>query len=75
MRGHGLSDCPGSPYFMGDVISDVEALLDHLNVCDCFFVELSIGGMTAQGLTAKRLDLIGAMVLSNTAVKIATPAI
>ena len=75
MRGHGLSDCPGAPYSMGELISDVEALLDHLNICDCFFVGLSIGGMIAQGLATKRLDLIRAMVLSNTAAKIATPAI
>ena len=75
MRGHVLSDCPAAPYSMGDLISDVEALLDHLNICDYFFVGLSIGGMIAQGLTTKRLDLIRAMVLSNTAAKIATPAI
>ena len=75
MRGHGLSDCPEAPYSMSDLVSDVEALLDHLNICDCFFKGLSIGGMIAQGLATKRLDPIRAMVLSNTAAKIATPAI
>ena len=60
---------------MAGLISDVEALLDHLNICDCFFVGLSIGGMIAQSLATKRLDLIRAMALSNTAAKIATPAI
>ena len=75
MRGHGLSDCPNAPYSMGALISDVEALLDHLNISNCLFVGLSIGGMIAQGLATKRLDLIRAMVLSNTAAKIATPAI
>ena len=34
MRGHGLSDCRRYLYSMGDLISDVDALLDHLNVCD-----------------------------------------
>ena len=62
MRGHGLSDCPEAPYSMGDLVSDVEALLDHLNICDCFFKGLSIGGMIAQGLATKRLDPIRAMV-------------
>jgi 3-oxoadipate enol-lactonase len=38
------------------------------------FVGLSIGGMIAQGLAVKRLDLIRAMVLSNTAAKIGNPA-
>jgi len=75
MRGRGLSDCRGAPYSMGDLISDVDALLDHLNVCDCFFAGLSIDGMITQGLATKHLNLICTMVLSNTAAKIATPAI
>ena len=72
-RGHGLSTCPPSPYSMGALVSDAERLLDHLQVKDCVFVGLSIGGMIAQGLAVKRLDLIRAMVLSNTAAKIGTP--
>ena len=60
---------------MGALISDVEALLDHLNISNCLFVGLSIGGIIAQGLATKRLDLIRAMALSNTAAKIAIPAI
>ncbi len=72
-RGHGLSSCPPSPYTMGALISDTERLLDHLKVRDCVFVGLSIGGMIAQGLAIKRLDLVRAMVLSNTAAKIGTP--
>ena len=72
-RGHGLSSCPPAPYAMGSLVTDVERLLDHLGVKDCVFVGLSIGGMIAQGLATKRLDLIRAMVLSNTAAKIGTP--
>ncbi|WP_299676688.1 3-oxoadipate enol-lactonase [uncultured Roseobacter sp.] len=72
-RGHGLSTCPPTPYTMGALITDTEALLDHLDVQGCVFVGLSIGGMIAQGLAVKRLDLIRAMVLSNTAAKIGTP--
>ena len=69
-RGHGLSSTPPAPYSMGALISDVERLLDHLNVKDCVFVGLSVGGMIAQGLATKRLDLIRALVLSNTGAKI-----
>ena len=69
-RGHGLSTCPDAPYAMGALIRDAEQLLDHLQVTNCVFVGLSIGGMIAQGLAVKRLDLIRAMVLSNTAAKI-----
>ncbi len=71
-RGHGLSDCPEGPYSMGALVSDVEKLLDFLGVKDCVFVGLSIGGMIAQGLAAKRMDLVRAMVLSNTGAKIGT---
>lgn len=72
-RGHGLSSCPDGPYSMGSLISDTERLLDLLNVQDSVFVGLSIGGMIAQGLAIKRLDLVRAMVLSNTAAKIGNP--
>ena len=71
-RGHGLSSCPQGPYSMGALVKDAEALLDHLGVKDCVFVGLSIGGMIAQGLAVKRLDLIRGMVISNTAAKIGT---
>jgi 3-oxoadipate enol-lactonase len=71
-RGHGLSDCPPAPYAMGTLVRDAEALLDHLEVKDCVFVGLSIGGMIAQGLAVKRLDLVRGLVLSNTAARIGT---
>lgn len=71
-RGHGLSACPPGPYSMGALIRDAERLLDALEVKDCVFVGLSVGGLIAQGLAVKRLDLVRAMVLSNTAAKIGT---
>lgn len=73
-RGHGRSDVPPAPYTMGALVSDAEAVCDHHAVRDCAFVGLSIGGMIAQGLAVKRLDLIRALVLSNTAAKIGSPA-
>ncbi|TMV65069.1 alpha/beta fold hydrolase, partial [Thioclava sp. BHET1] len=74
-RGHGQSDCPAPPYAMGALIRDAESLLDHLGVRDCVFAGLSMGGMIAQGLAVKRLDQIRALVLSNTAARIATAAL
>lgn len=71
-RGHGLSSCPDAPYSMGALVRDAEQLLDLLEIRDCAFVGLSIGGMIAQGLAVKRLDLVRAMALSNTAAKIGT---
>ena len=72
-RGHGKSSCPPAPYSMGALVSDAEAVCDALNVRDAMFVGLSIGGMIAQGLAVKRLDIIRALVLSNTAAKIGNP--
>ena len=74
LRGHGLSSTPPAPYSMGALIRDAEQLLDLLDVKDCVFVGLSIGGMIAQGLAVKRMDQIRGLVLSNTAAKIGTPS-
>lgn len=73
-RGHGLSTCPPAPYAMGTLVRDAERVMDALMVRDAVFVGLSIGGLIAQGLAAKRLDLIRAVVLSNTGFKIGTRA-
>ncbi|MEM8731125.1 MAG: 3-oxoadipate enol-lactonase [Pseudomonadota bacterium] len=71
-RGHGLSSCPPGRFSMGALVSDAETLLDALGVQNAVFVGLSIGGMIAQGLAVKRLDLVRAVVLSNTGAKIGT---
>ena len=72
-RGHGLTGCTPAPYSMATLIGDAEKLLEHLKIKDCLFVGLSIGGMIAQGLAAKRPDLVRAMVISNTGARIGTP--
>ena len=59
---------------MGALVRDLERLMDHLALRDAVLVGVSIGGMIAQGLAIKRLDLLRAMVLSNTAAKIGQPA-
>ncbi|MCE0506890.1 3-oxoadipate enol-lactonase [Roseivivax sp. GX 12232] len=71
-RGHGLSDCPSGPYPMGTLVRDAEQLIEHLKADNAIFVGLSIGGLIAQGLAAKRPDLLRGIVLSNTGAKIGT---
>lgn len=71
-RGHGLTEATPGPYSMGTLVSDAEALLDHLGVRDALFVGLSIGGMIGQGLAVKRMDLVRALVISNSAAKMGT---
>lgn len=74
-RGHGLSDLGETPYSMDDHIADLEALLDHLGQKQVVLVGLSVGGLIAQGLYAKRPDLVRAMVLCDTAHKIGDAAL
>jgi len=73
LRGHGASDVPAAPYSMGALIRDTERLMDHFALTDAVVLGLSIGGLIAQGLAVKRLDLVRAMVLSNTAARIGRP--
>ena len=72
-RGHGLSDVPAPPYTMGALIRDLERLMDHFALKDAVVIGVSLGGLVAQGLAVKRLDLVRALVLSNTAARIGTP--
>ena len=74
MRGHGASDVPTGPYAMGALIHDAERMMEQHAVQGAVVVGLSVGGMIAQGLAVKRLDLVRAMVLSNTAARIGTTA-
>ena len=73
-RGHGLSSCPGGDYRMDDLVQDTVRLLEALEIRDCLFVGLSIGGIIAQGLAASHPQLLRAMVISNTAARIGTEA-
>jgi 3-oxoadipate enol-lactonase len=73
-RGHGLSEATPAPYAMTDHVDDLAALLDHLGIERAAVVGLSVGGMIAQGLAARRPDLVAVLVLSNTAHKIGTEA-
>ena len=74
-RGHGGSDVPPAPYAMGALVRDAERLMDHVGMKEAVFVGVSLGGMVAQGLAIKRLDLVRGLVLSNTAAKIGSAAL
>lgn len=74
-RGHGLSDAPPAPYAMADHVGDLAALLDHLAIRGATVCGLSVGGMIAQGLAVARPELVGRLILSDTAHRIGTDAI
>lgn len=73
LRGHGQSSVPGGPYTMGRLIADTETVLDHYKVKDAVLLGLSLGGLIAQGLAVKRLDLVRGLILSGTAAKLGQP--
>ncbi len=75
LRGHGQSDAPNAPYSMGAMIHDVEGAMEHFGMKDAVVLGVSLGGLIAQGLAIKRLDLVRGMVLSNTAAKIGGPSL
>ena len=73
LRGHGASPVPEGPYRMGALVRDVEEALDALNVRDAVVIGTCLGGMVAQGLAVKRLDMVRALVLTGTAAKLGQP--
>ncbi len=74
LRGHGASPCPPGPYRMGALVGDVERLLDGLGLRDTLLVGCGLGGMIAQGLAVKRLDLVRGLVLINSAARLGQAA-
>jgi 3-oxoadipate enol-lactonase len=73
LRGHGQSDTPPPPYAMGALIRDVERLMQHFALKDAVILGAGEGGLVAQGLAVKRLDLVRAMVLTGSATRFANP--
>lgn len=73
LRGHGASDTPPAPYAMGALIRDAERLIQHFALKDTVVLGAGAGGLIAQGLAVKRLDLVRAMVLSGSATRFGNP--
>ncbi len=72
-RGHGLSESGGGDITMDDHINDLAALIENFEARNVIVCGLSVGGMIAQGLAAKRPDLVRALILCDTGHKIGTP--
>ncbi|UCI09762.1 3-oxoadipate enol-lactonase [Mesorhizobium sp. B1-1-8] len=71
-RGHGLSDIGSGVRSIDDHVDDLSALIDHLGFDKITLFGLSAGGVIAQGLYARRPELVEALILSDTAHKIGT---
>ena len=66
-RGQGLTESPDGPYSITDHAEDLLALLDDLGWGPTVLCGLSIGGMIAMAAAARRPDLVGGLVLADTA--------
>jgi 3-oxoadipate enol-lactonase len=75
LRGHGASDTPAPPYAMGAMIRDVERLISHFGLSEAVVLGAGEGGLIAQGLAVKRLDLVRAMALTGSATRFANPSV
>lgn len=62
-RGHGRSPVPPGPYAIDDLVDDVVALLDRLEVQRAHVVGLSLGGMTALRLAAREPARVDRLVV------------
>ncbi|MEO0382545.1 MAG: 3-oxoadipate enol-lactonase [Pseudomonadota bacterium] len=67
-RGHGLSE--DVSITMTRLVEDVADVMIQLNLAKALICGVSVGGMIAQGLAARRPELVSGLVLCNTAAKI-----
>lgn len=65
-RGHGGSPVPTGPYRLDDLVADVVALADSLDIERFGYVGLSLGGLVGQALAAGHPDRVSALVLACT---------
>ena len=70
LRGHGQSGLSQSDYTVVELADDLIALLETLGLTDVVLCGMSIGGMVAQSLAARRPDLLSKVILCNTAAKV-----
>ena len=65
-RGHGASPTRDSTATIDDLAEDIAALMRALDISHAHMVGLSLGGMTAQALAARRPELVDSLVLMAT---------
>ena len=64
-RGHGSSTATEGDYSFELLSEDVIALMNALNIGQCHFIGLSMGGMTAIPLAIKHSDRLKSIIISN----------
>ena len=72
-RGQGKSQVTKSGYDMDSLADDAIALLQALNINQCHFVGLSMGGFVGQRVALKRPDLLKSLILIDTSADAENP--
>ena len=71
-RGHGLSDCPKTPYTIRDHTDDLAGVLDVLNIENVVLIGISVGGMIAMDFAAQHHETVKALIICDSLPKIGT---
>jgi len=66
LRGHGRSGQIRRPFDLYDLVEDVTAVLDHLEIDRAVWAGLSIGGMVAMRAAIKAKDRVSGLILLDT---------
>lgn len=66
-RGHGQSPAPAGPYTLDMLADDAAQLIGGHSQQPVHFVGLSMGGMTAQALSARHPELLQSITIANSA--------
>ncbi|MBA3409352.1 MAG: 3-oxoadipate enol-lactonase [Geodermatophilaceae bacterium] len=72
-RGHGESPVPPGPYVLDDLVDDAVALLDNLGIERANVAGLSLGGMVAMRLAARRSERVDRLALLCTSARLGPP--
>lgn len=67
MRGHGRSQPLRAPVSIAEMAEDVAEFIEALNIQGCILVGISMGGMIAFELLARRPELLAGLVVINSA--------
>ena len=73
LRGHGLSADPSGELTLLDFSTDIEALLDHLEIDKAVILGISIGGLIALDFALRNQARVSSLILADTAARIGTP--
>lgn len=71
LRGHGQSSPSEQPFSMAQLATDMQALLEHLNISRCQVIGFSLGGMVAFELALLAPHCIQSLVIINSGPQLA----